>query len=366
MTSSLLSQTYTFDPRPYYPLVSTVKRYWRPIFEEPDGLTLVFAHAAGFHKEIWEPTIDDLLQIIDQAYSMDAGSKTKIRIRELWTIDAPNCGDAALLNEEMLKWGYEVFPFQEYARSIHAFLTGQGRTHTGYNLHTSSIVPNTDFTSRKLVGIGHSMGGSSFLLSLDFFSPIERLFTSIILIEPVAINKQATLSMTDIFSKAARSRKDRWPSREDAHNMIRASARLGKYWDERVLRIYVNQGLRPLPTLEYPDLKDGVTLKCTRKQETAIYLGLSIGSSVVFRGISTYASRVRIHLVYGKVDDVLPLATKSEMAQKDSRGQPNLASFGFMEGAGHYAPHSHPRELAERILQMLDSDVESQNLGTKL
>ena len=26
-------------------------------------------------------------------------------------------------------------------------------------------------------------------------------------------------------------------------------------------------GLRPLPTAEYPDLKDGVTLKCTRKQE---------------------------------------------------------------------------------------------------
>ena len=26
-------------------------------------------------------------------------------------------------------------------------------------------------------------------------------------------------------------------------------------------------GLRPLPTAEYPDLKEGVTLKCTRKQE---------------------------------------------------------------------------------------------------
>ena len=26
-------------------------------------------------------------------------------------------------------------------------------------------------------------------------------------------------------------------------------------------------GLRPLPTAEYPDVKDGVTLKCTRKQE---------------------------------------------------------------------------------------------------
>ena len=26
-------------------------------------------------------------------------------------------------------------------------------------------------------------------------------------------------------------------------------------------------GLRSLPTAEYPDLKEGVTLKCTRKQE---------------------------------------------------------------------------------------------------
>ena len=28
-----------------------------------------------------------------------------------------------------------------------------------------------------------------------------------------------------------------------------------------------DHGVRPLPTAEYPDLKQGVTLKCTRKQE---------------------------------------------------------------------------------------------------
>ena len=27
------------------------------------------------------------------------------------------------------------------------------------------------------------------------------------------------------------------------------------------------RGIRPLPTAEYADLKDGITLKCTRKQE---------------------------------------------------------------------------------------------------
>ena len=30
-----------------------------------------------------------------------------LRIREVWSIDAPNHGDAAVLNEKDLQWGYE-------------------------------------------------------------------------------------------------------------------------------------------------------------------------------------------------------------------------------------------------------------------
>lgn len=34
-------------------------------------------------------------------------SRGGVRVREIWSIDAPNHGDAAILNENTLSWGYE-------------------------------------------------------------------------------------------------------------------------------------------------------------------------------------------------------------------------------------------------------------------
>jgi hypothetical protein len=104
MTTGFSTKSYTFDPRPSYPLLSVVKRYWKPdspFLHDPQALTLVFAHGTSFHKEQWEPTIDDLEAIVEKHAS---GS---VKIREIWTVDAPNHGDAAELNAETLKLGYE-------------------------------------------------------------------------------------------------------------------------------------------------------------------------------------------------------------------------------------------------------------------
>ena len=51
----------------------------------------------------------------------------------------------------------DVVPWGEYARSVHDFLTGQGKG-----------IP-VDFSSRKLVGIGHSMGA----VALYVLSPLS-------------------------------------------------------------------------------------------------------------------------------------------------------------------------------------------------
>lgn len=157
--STVNSQSYVFDPRPNYPLLITAKRYWRSnskYLNDSDALTLVFTHGTGFHTEQWEPTIDDLYALLD--------NKTSVKVREVWGIDAPNHGDAAVLNEKALKWGYDTIclslfysdfhslitwctvQWEEYGRSIHAFLAGLG---TGVDVN---------FNTRRLVGIGHSMG----------------------------------------------------------------------------------------------------------------------------------------------------------------------------------------------------------------
>lgn len=98
--TKLVIDSFTFDPRPNYPLVTTVKRYRRTgVRDDPNALTLVFAHGTGFHKELFEPTIEDLWDMV----TMRGG----IAIREAWSVDCPNHGEAAVLNEKSLQWGYD-------------------------------------------------------------------------------------------------------------------------------------------------------------------------------------------------------------------------------------------------------------------
>jgi hypothetical protein len=106
----LTHESFIFDPRPYYPLLATANRYLRSDSlhsNDPDALTLVFVHATGFHKEIWEPTMEDLYSFAE---------RSELKIREMWSIDAPNHGEAAILNEKSLLWGYE--PICKSARDV--------------------------------------------------------------------------------------------------------------------------------------------------------------------------------------------------------------------------------------------------------
>ena len=96
-------RSYVFDARPHYPLLVSVKRYWVPEFESKDAgaATLVLAHATGFHKELWEPVLEELYDQI-----ADGTSSSVLKIRDAWAIDCPNHGESAVLNEETLSTGY--------------------------------------------------------------------------------------------------------------------------------------------------------------------------------------------------------------------------------------------------------------------
>jgi hypothetical protein len=100
---TIASKSYVFDPRPNYPLLVTAKHYWTtdsPYLDNPDAVTLIFTHGTGFHKEQWEPTIGDLFALL-------ATNNGSVKVREMWSIDGPNHGDSAVLNEKALKFGYE-------------------------------------------------------------------------------------------------------------------------------------------------------------------------------------------------------------------------------------------------------------------
>ncbi|GLB40015.1 putative alpha/beta hydrolase family protein [Lyophyllum shimeji] len=328
------SRSHIFDPRPNYPFVITAKRYWKPdspYLNDSTALTLIFAHGTGFHKEQWEPTMDDLWDLL-------GGNDSIVKVREMWAIDAPNHGDAAILNEKVLQYGYDqVFAWEEYGRSIHAFLTGFG---TGVDV---------DFSTRRLVGIGHSMGATCLLLAHGY-TPLIK-FESLILCELMSMDSKFVEKPPNMLERGSVNRRDIWASREDAYKSLK-SRPAWKVWDERVLKIFVNDGMRPLPTADYPDKTDGVTLKCTRKQETACYRdphGMERG----YHLLGPIARRVPVHMIYGAINDYLPQQVKDDIVQNAAGGLENLASFARVERAGHLVIQINPKGLAQKIYDAL-------------
>lgn len=138
-----------------------------------NGFTLIFTHGLGFTKEVWEP-------IIERIFATENAKPGGLPIHEAWAIDAPNHGDAAALNAAILQSGaYDLVcesfrrlsprrlsranvefwgkvSWDNYVRTICLVLAGLG-TFTDDKTQPVEI----DFTSRRLIGIGHSMGGVS-------------------------------------------------------------------------------------------------------------------------------------------------------------------------------------------------------------
>lgn len=97
---SILHETVIHEPDRDYPLHLTAKRYWTRASDahrhDPDALTLIFLHSTSFHKETWQPTIEDLFSL--------AASKTRgAKIGEAWAVECPNHGASVELNEVALR-----------------------------------------------------------------------------------------------------------------------------------------------------------------------------------------------------------------------------------------------------------------------
>jgi pimeloyl-ACP methyl ester carboxylesterase len=130
---------------------------------------------------------------------------------------------------------------------------------------------------RPFVGIGHSMGGNH-LTNLALMHP--RFFESLILVDPVIARSVARHgSITPAALSAVR--RDRWPSKKAALQSFKKN-KFYQVWDPRVLDLWVEYGLRELPTKLYPTVPPAVepynpeavdvTLTTTKHQEVFTFL----------------------------------------------------------------------------------------------
>ncbi|KAM7213418.1 Alpha/beta hydrolase family domain containing protein [Rhypophila decipiens] len=205
---------------------------------QPGDVTFIATHANGFPKELYEPLWDEIHK---------RSAQQKFRIRGIWIANVWNQGQSGVLNESVL--GNDP-SWWDHARDL-------------LNL----INQKQDEMPHPLVGIGHSFGATQ-LTMLSLLHP--RLLTSLVLMDPVMQLPNAGVRP----AIPSTHRRDIWPSRSEASAKFHGN-KFYQAWDPRVLELWIEHGLRDLPTSLFPktgDKDERVTLTTSKHQELFTFL----------------------------------------------------------------------------------------------
>ncbi|KAL8281173.1 hypothetical protein RQP46_006531 [Phenoliferia psychrophenolica] len=339
---------YTCEPAPRQPASAA----------SGPGLTLVFSHANGFHKEIWEPALSDLLDALDAP-----GAQKSRPIDEIWALDCAIQGDSAVLNEAVLG---NTFSWADHGRDLINFLLSyiDSPSLSSSSSPTSlppTLTPITSLDSslfeldspphptgsrspslrlwrnKIIVGIGHSLGGAGTAYAA---SAIPSLFSSIILLDPVLPPLHHAYSVGGLTGGAL-VRRDRWASREEATEGFLKKA-FFRNWDPRVLSAYVQHGLK--------ETKGGVGLKARARDEALVFADpMASSSRRAFSRLHTLPAELPVHFVFA---DEGRSVLKEEYL-RDLLKEIKHASFARVKGAGHLVAQERPRETAEEMAAFL-------------
>lgn len=251
---------------------------------------------------------------------------------------------------------------------------------------------------RPLVGIGHSMGGCQ-IANLALIHP--RVFASVLLIDPVIqheLNPRANMSP----AQASTLRRDWWPSRQAAAEAFLRNP-FYRSWDPRVFSLWMQHGLRDVPTETYPEAAAAssrgshegapVTLTTTKHQEVFTFLrplqyegsegstlsrsthadafGTAPGAGAdfyrpepiqVFHALpQLWPSCLYIFAEHSDLSSAESRRLKMERTGKSTGGSGGVADGLVKEvviaGAGHFVAFEKPAEVAAAMGQWLDVEM---------
>ncbi|KAK6499638.1 hypothetical protein TWF481_010001 [Arthrobotrys musiformis] len=284
---------------------------------KPGDLTLIVAHANGFHKELYEPFFEYLLEDYE---------KRGAKLRNIWIADIHNQGESGILNEKKL--GGDVSWF-DHSRDVLSLITH----------FPKDIV-------RPIAGIGHSMGGAQ-LFRASHMHP--TLFTCLIGIDPVIAPEAAFPASANPAAMSAK-RRDIWPSIEDATKFFK-SRPFYQSWDPIVLDLHMKYGLRQIPTAIYPDPSkvDGganaVTLTTTKHQEVFTFWRTSQQDRLDPKEMFKLLDQVKVPVCYIQGgDSVINWGNNNELKMEFT---PKPCEMHIIENCGHLVPQEKPKESAE-------------------
>lgn len=307
-------------------------------------VTLLLAHGNGFGKECWEPALIHMLL---------NGRDTDPIIEEIWSWEAVNHGDSALINKQNLSAFYE---WLDNSRDIINFLIHYLPDTIGYpgdELPThlplipqqiSSARTESGLTNRTLIGIGHSFGGCTLTHAARIF---PKLFSALVLVDPVIFPAQiepgmkwvdgwgATDTLTALCDGAV-TRRNGWKSKAESLQLFKKNPFFAN-WDPLSLELYVECQL-------WEDKESGETkLKMSGTWEGSVFTG---------------------HRAPFEAWDVLPLlderiALKFILPEEYLLGlksapylpflRPKNSSHVVVMGAAHLLCHEVPSDLGDEI-----------------
>ncbi|KAH9483259.1 hypothetical protein JR316_0005363 [Psilocybe cubensis] len=334
----MLVDSFILPPSFDYPLFIAAKRYRLPGFAQieanPLAQTLVVLHSTSFHKETWEPALEDLFR-----YASQPGST--VLIREVWAIDCPNHGESGHLNYQTLKDhpDYTNFSCEKYAQAVHRFLSA-GPT----------LEARVDFTQRNLTGIGHSLGANAMLL-LHHIMPVFR-FSKLVIIEPLVspLGSMHLASLAQKLVNRASRRRECWTSREEIKRSFLVQGNSSAQWDMRVLDSFVTHAFHRNP---YDNL---LHQSCTIPQEISMYLDEAGGVAPLI-DLDRICHSIPVHLILGAIPDFIP--TYLHKALIDPASGRRFASIITMENVGHLIPQKAPTTLALHIFNAISTYIPS-------
>ncbi|KAJ6543386.1 hypothetical protein DFH09DRAFT_1282475 [Mycena vulgaris] len=282
--SAANTEGFTLGTKPEAPETKCIQRTWL------------------LDKEQWEPVIEEIFR----------RKAPQQRVREAWALDGQDHGEAAILNREALAGSQDMgVSGSEWGAAIAAF------------------VRSPLLEGRRMVAIGHSAWSGAMISPLQ-----DAPYACFVLIEP-------TLTTPEVFRPyiapgmpqvvaAILTRRERWPSRADAHEWMKRRAPW-RAWDARVLRLLTEHGLEDMP--------DGaVALKCDRRHEAHVYPEAAPHFAAV-DDIERMCDAVPIHIVWATRSPLSPPVMRAALT--DVSAGRTMASVTHLEG-GHLASRSHP------------------------
>lgn len=333
------------------------------------GITLIIAHANGFHKEVYEPAMNGLIQKLGGRH----------RIDEIWIFDCTHSGQAASINRDVLG---DTISWADHPRDMIKFLENY-LPDTPSNPHTAptwlpTFLPSHKASSpksrRRLVGLGHSFGGAALTFLLH---ARPRMLEGLILVDPAImhVDDEQRFQIDNLpnethwpldevpLARGAIARKDTFASFPDAEAYFKSKT-FFEVWDKRVLDLHLRFGLRPsfIPpsrALAADDLDENeakrtpLELNNTKWHEAAAFASTwmgYIGRNGMLR--TDHGAWIGMINMKGGFDNK---ALAAEIDRLD-RG------VSFTIEGNHLVAQEEPDHLAETIVKVLDTQADTQAL----